>query len=112
MNLPLNEHSIQLRNAPQSSTTNFIYMVIYIYEPLTLLKVLQGENKMQCEQAIREEYQSLMINQTWDLAKLPTRKKPMGYTWVFQIKCKGDGSMHCSKARLVVRELMKHMHFL
>jgi len=45
MNLPLNEHSTKLRNAPQSITTTFIYMFIYIYEPLTLLKILQGEKK-------------------------------------------------------------------
>lgn len=75
MNLPLNEHSTWLRNAPQNITTNFIYMVIYIYEPLTLLEVLQGENKMQWEQAIQEEYQSFMNNHTWDLEKLPQEEK-------------------------------------
>jgi len=48
-----------------------------------LLEVLQGENKMQWEQAIQEEYQSLMNNQTWDLAKLLTRRKPMSCKWVF-----------------------------
>jgi len=78
-------------------------MVIYIYEPLTLLEVLQGENKMQWEQAIQEEYQSLMNNQTWNLIKLPTRRKPMSCEWVFRIKCKGDGSVDCYKARLVAR---------
>ncbi len=83
MNLPLNEHSTQLRNTPQSIVTNFIYMVIYIYEPLILLEVLQGENKMQWEQAIQEKYQSFMNNQTWDLAKVPTRKKPMSCKWMF-----------------------------
>jgi hypothetical protein len=70
MNLPLNEHSTKLKNAPQNITTTFIYMFIYIYEPLTLFKVLQGEKKLQWEQAIQEEFQSLMNNQTWDLAKL------------------------------------------
>ncbi len=58
-------------------------MIIYIYEPLMLLEVLQGENKMQWEQAIQEEYQSLMNNQTRDLAKLSTRRKPMSCKWVF-----------------------------
>jgi hypothetical protein len=79
-------------------------MVIYIYEPLTLLEVLQGENKMQWEQAIQEEYQSFMNNHTWDLEKLPTRRKAMSCKWMFRIKCKGDGSVDCYKARLVARD--------
>ncbi len=58
---------------------------------------------MQWEQAIQEEYQSLMNNQTWNLAKLPTRRKPMSCEWVFRIKCKADGSVDCYKARLVAR---------
>ena len=47
--------------------------------------------------------QSLDDNGTWNLVQLPTRKKVIGYRWVFAIKGNPDGSVARLKARLVAK---------
>ena len=47
--------------------------------------------------------QALDDNGTWDLVPLPTRKKVIGYRWVFAVKFNPDGSVARLKARLVVK---------
>jgi hypothetical protein len=48
------------RNVPQRIVIESVYMVANIDEPITLIEVLQGKNRMQWEQAMIEKYQSLM----------------------------------------------------
>ncbi|KAH9298352.1 hypothetical protein KI387_030034, partial [Taxus chinensis] len=44
------------------------------------------------EQAMDEEHQALMENQTWDLVKLPKGKKEHYRTkWVFRVKEEEEG---------------------
>ena len=42
-------------------------------------------------------------NGTWDLIQLPTRKKAIGYCWVFVVKVNLDGTVASLKARLVAK---------
>ena len=51
---------------------------------------------------MKDEMDLLMSNQTWDLTKLPERKKALHNKWVFRIKEEHDGNRRY-KARLVVR---------
>lgn len=44
-----------------------------------------------------------MQNQTWDLVELPKGRKPIGYKWVFQIKCKANGGVDHYKVKLVAK---------
>ena len=46
---------------------------------------------------------ALEKNGTWDIVKLPSGKKTVGYKWVFTIKFNADGSVNWYKARLVAK---------
>ena len=51
---------------------------------------------------MNDEMDSLLVNQTWELAKLPEGNKALHNKWVYRIKNEHDGSKHY-KARLVVK---------
>jgi len=50
---------------------------------------------------MKEEYEYIIKNNTWDLVKLPHGKQPIGCRWLFKLKFKVDGSIDKHKARLV-----------
>lgn len=54
-------------------------------------------------QAVKEEMEELLKNETWALVSLPKGKKKVGCRWVFSIKHKVDGSIDRYKARLVAK---------
>ena len=62
-------------------------------------EVLQDKNSSKWELAIKDEMDSLLGNQTWELTELPVGKKVLHNKWVYRIKNKYDGSKHY-KARL------------
>lgn len=49
------------------------------------------------------EMEALNKNKTWELATLPTGKKPVGCKWVYTIKYRADGTIERYKARLVAK---------
>ena len=51
---------------------------------------------------MKDEMDSLLGNQTWELTELPVGKKTLHNKWVFRIKNEHDGSKRY-KARLVVK---------
>ncbi|KAL6323541.1 hypothetical protein AAG906_039119 [Vitis piasezkii] len=51
--------------------------------------------------AMKDEMDSLLGNQTWELIELPVRKKALHNKWVYKIKNEHDGSKRY-KARLVI----------
>ena len=51
---------------------------------------------------MKDEMDSLLGNQTWELTKLPIGKKALHNKWVYIIKNEHDGSKRF-KARLVVK---------
>ncbi|GJR14067.1 hypothetical protein Tco_0796719 [Tanacetum coccineum] len=56
-------------------------------------------------EAINDEMDSIVGNNTWVLADLPLGCKPLGCKWIFKRKLKIDGTIENSKARLVIRAL-------
>ena len=52
---------------------------------------------------MKEEYDSLMLNKTWTLSKLPEKKKAIPSKWVFKTKVNGAGEIVRYKARLVAK---------
>jgi hypothetical protein len=52
---------------------------------------------------MQEEYNSLMVNNTWTLVPLPLGRKLVSCKWVFKIKQGVNGEVERYKARLVVR---------
>ena len=51
---------------------------------------------------MKDEMDSLLGNQTWELTKLPVGKKALHNKWVYRIKNEHDGSKRY-KTRLVVK---------
>lgn len=54
-------------------------------------------------QAMKDEINSLMENDTWDLVTLPKGQKTVKNKWVFKTKCDSDGRVVRFKARLVAK---------
>lgn len=52
---------------------------------------------------MKQEYDALLENDTWELIKRPKDKKILTNKWVFKVKMNKDGSMDKYKARLVAR---------
>nr|GEW56101.1 zinc finger, CCHC-type [Tanacetum cinerariifolium] len=55
------------------------------------------------KEAINNEMDSIMDNNTWVLADRPSDCKPLGCEWVFKRKLKIDGTIEKFKARLVIQ---------
>ncbi|RVW96404.1 Retrovirus-related Pol polyprotein from transposon TNT 1-94 [Vitis vinifera] len=71
-------------------------------EPECYDEALQDENSSKWELAMKDEIDSLLGNQTWELIELLVGKKALHNKWVYRIKNEHDGSKRY-KARLVVK---------
>jgi len=47
--------------------------------------------------------QTLKHNKTWELVPLPSRKKTVGFCWVYAIEVGPNGEVHLLKAQLVAK---------
>ena len=50
-----------------------------------------------------EKMDAMTDNGTWDLVRLPAKKKAIGCQWVFTVKVNPDGSVAQLKARLIAK---------
>lgn len=71
-------------------------------EPESYSEAIQVEDSAKWESAMKDEMDSLMSNQTWELTELPPGKKALHNKWIYRIKEENDGSKRY-KARLVVK---------
>ncbi|XP_006579079.1 secreted RxLR effector protein 161-like [Glycine max] len=61
-----------------------------------------------------EDLQSIEKNHTWELTKLPSKKKPIEVKWIFKLKLNSDASVARHKARKEEtkdEEKMDHTHY-
>lgn len=65
--------------------------------------VEQRPHCKECEVAMQDEYKSSMQNNTWTLTNLPTRRKHVQCTWVFQIKTIVQREFTRYKVRVVAK---------
>jgi len=77
--------------------------IAFSEEPQTVEEALNGEDAKKWEMAMQEEYDSLVVNNTWSLVPLPKGRKPISCKWVFKIKHGVHGEVECYKAKLVAR---------
>ncbi len=77
--------------------------IVFLEEPQTMEEALNGEDANKWEIAMQEEYDSLVVNNTWTLVPFPKGRKPISCKWVFKIKHGVDGEVEHYKARLVAR---------
>ncbi|GKB92594.1 zinc finger, CCHC-type containing protein [Tanacetum coccineum] len=72
-------------------------------DPKTFDEAMKSHDVAFWKEAINDELDSLMGNNTWVLADLPPCCKPLGFKWIFKRKLKVDGTIEKFKARLVIQ---------
>lgn len=72
-------------------------------EPTTVREALNSPDGEKWKQAMIDEYNALIENETWELTELPAGRKAIDTKWVYKLKRDGDGAVQRHKARLVVK---------
>ncbi|CAI7933491.1 unnamed protein product, partial [Closterium sp. NIES-54] len=72
-------------------------------EPKTLAEALSGPDAEKWKQSVKEEYDSLLDNETWELCELPPGKKAISSKLIFRHKYGPNGEMTRYKSRLVAK---------
>jgi hypothetical protein len=55
-------------------------------EPESYEEAMQVNTKRKWEQGMKEEMDSLVNNETWDLVQLPAGKRALQNKWVYRLK--------------------------
>ncbi|KAG9446257.1 hypothetical protein H6P81_012385 [Aristolochia fimbriata] len=71
-------------------------------EPESYDEAMADEAHLKWELAMKDEMLSLEENQTWELVKMPAKKKVLQNKWIFRVKQEAGGVQRY-KARLVVK---------
>ena len=72
-------------------------------EPRSHKEAVSGPHRVQWEQAMQDELDSIKANHTYELVPLPAGRQAIGCKWVYKIKRHADGSIDRWKARLVAK---------
>ncbi|CAI7910015.1 unnamed protein product [Closterium sp. NIES-54] len=72
-------------------------------EPKMLAEALSGPDAEKWKQSVKEEYDSLLENETWELCELPPGKKTISSKLIFRHNCGPDGELTRYKLRLVAK---------
>lgn len=88
----------------RNNVLNKIPLLLNIEEdPKTFGEAMSSRDASFWREAVNDEMDSIMSNQTWFLVDLPTGSKPISSKWVFRRKYNADGSIQTFKARLVAK---------
>lgn len=71
--------------------------------PKSYSEIKNRDDKSQWEKAIKEELDSLLINNTWSIVPCPNNRNIVDCKWVFTMKNDESGNLTKYKARLVAR---------
>ncbi|GKB38650.1 zinc finger, CCHC-type containing protein [Tanacetum coccineum] len=77
-------------------------MVTKEEDPKTFDEAMKSQDVAFWKEVINDEMDSIIGNNTWVLADLPLRCKPLSFKWIFKRKLKVDGTIRKFKARLVI----------
>ncbi|CAI7881806.1 unnamed protein product [Closterium sp. NIES-54] len=72
-------------------------------ESKTLAEALSGPDAEKWKQSVKEEYESLLENETWELCELPPGKKAISSKLIFRHEYGPDGELTRYKSRLVAK---------
>lgn len=72
-------------------------------DPKTFNEAMTSRDASFWKEAINDEMDSILSNQTWVLVDLPQGSQPISSKWVFRRKYNTDGSIQTFKARLVAK---------
>jgi Reverse transcriptase (RNA-dependent DNA polymerase)/gag-polypeptide of LTR copia-type/Integrase core domain len=89
---------------PATKKTARLARTVAASEPQSFTEAVNHPmHSKQWEQAILDEYNSLVKNKTWTLTTLPAGRKAISCKWVFKHKMDENGDVVRFKARLVAR---------
>uniref|UniRef100_A0AAV1TC62 Reverse transcriptase Ty1/copia-type domain-containing protein n=1 Tax=Peronospora matthiolae TaxID=2874970 RepID=A0AAV1TC62_9STRA len=71
--------------------------------PTTFKSAMELSDSGKWKAACDSEFDSLQINDTWEIVPLPKGRKAIGCRWVFRVKENQDGEVERFKARLVAK---------
>ena len=83
--------------------SQYPYCSIIEEDPKTFKEAMSSRDVSFWKEAIDDEMDSILQNNTWELTDLPPGCKPLGCRWIFKRKMKVDGSIDKFKARLVIQ---------
>jgi len=72
-------------------------------DPIDVEEIYNRDDKDEWTQAMRDEFNSLIENQTWELVILPKDKRVIKTKWIFKTKRDANGNLARRKARLVAK---------
>jgi hypothetical protein len=108
---PLTE-SMEIRRSTREKRPSFKLRSAFsvrirtIYEPISYREAVKHPYSTQWQKAMKEEFEALDRNKTWDLVDedtaLKSGKREIGCKWVYKLKRNANGSRRF-KARLVIR---------
>lgn len=92
-------------NEEQNINNNFLTCALSLIctIPQSYHEIKNRDDKLQWEQAINCEINSLLLNNTWSLVRRPPNKNIVDCKWIFTIKNDAYGNPSKYKARLVAR---------
>ncbi|KAJ9562866.1 hypothetical protein OSB04_008026 [Centaurea solstitialis] len=101
------------RSQRQRRPTNYDDFITYLNEvdydlgqiedPTSYNEAIKSEYSHKWIEAMKEEFNSMCINDVWDLAELPKAAKAVANKWVFKTKLDQNGNVERYKARLVAK---------
>jgi hypothetical protein len=101
--IKLSRRYIRLIRPPKRYSPSLYYLLLIdCGEPEIYEETMQVDTKNKWEQGMKEENDSLVNNQTWDLVQFPVGKRALHNKWVYRLK-EEDGGKNKYKARLVVK---------
>lgn len=86
--------------------SDFIAYPVYgivLDDPQTVEEAMSRANAAVWKKAMKDEFDSLVENNTWVLTDLPPNRKPIHCKWVYKTKRNADGQVSRYKARLVAK---------
>lgn len=80
-----------------------VAMLSIVDEPETFEEAMNSNERNEWKDAMNEEYDSLIRNETWRLVDRAEAHRVIDNKWVYKVKYNTDGTIERYKARLVVR---------
>ena len=84
-------------------SNQYSYCFSFEEDPKTFDEAMRSRDVAFWKEALNDEMDSIMGNNTWVLSDLPHGCKPLGCKWIFKRKMKVDGTIDKFKARLVIQ---------
>ena len=98
-----NDESESESEITQSTYAHAYLAYTTLTEPQSYNEAVNSTNTTKWQQAMNEEYASLIENKSWDLTPLPDNHKVIPTRWLYKIKYKSDGTIERFKARFVAK---------